>query len=83
MALNFVIFVRYNPPNSNGCFIETRAKEHRSGLSGVSSAADLGATDSVQENRKIDPSRGTHLRDGSPNNDDRIEIGPTQLAYAE
>ncbi|MEM6985397.1 MAG: dimethylsulfonioproprionate lyase DddP [Pseudomonadota bacterium] len=33
--------------------------------------------------RKIDPSRGSHLADGSPNNDDRIEIGPTQLAFRE
>ncbi|MEM9602219.1 MAG: dimethylsulfonioproprionate lyase DddP [Pseudomonadota bacterium] len=33
--------------------------------------------------RKIDPSQGSHLADGSPNNDDRIEIGPTQLAFRE
>ncbi len=36
-----------------------------------------------RESRKIDPSKGAHLADGSPNNDDRIEIGPTQLAYRE
>lgn len=35
------------------------------------------------DSRKIDPSRGSLLGDGSPNNDDRIEIGPTQLAYSE
>ena len=33
--------------------------------------------------RKIDPKHGTHLPDGSPNNADRIEIGPTQLAFGE
>jgi len=33
--------------------------------------------------RKIDPSAGTHLGDGTLNDHDRIEIGPTQLAYAE
>ena len=33
--------------------------------------------------RKIDPTRGTHLGDGSENNNDRIEIGPTQLALTE
>jgi len=38
---------------------------------------------SFREYRKIDPSRGTHLADGSPNDDNRIEIGPTQLAYKE
>lgn len=36
-----------------------------------------------REIRKIDPSRGSHLADGSPNNDNRIEIGPTQLAFGE
>ena len=33
--------------------------------------------------RKIDPSRGETLADGTPNNCDRIEIGPTQLAFSE
>ncbi|AEI93972.1 dimethylsulfonioproprionate lyase DddP [Roseobacter litoralis] len=33
--------------------------------------------------RKIDPSRGATLGDGSPNDMDRVEIGPTQLAFAE
>lgn len=36
-----------------------------------------------REKRKIDPTQGSHLADGSPNNQDRIEIGPTQLAFAE
>ncbi len=38
---------------------------------------------SYREQRKIDPTQGALLKDGSPNNDDRIEIGPTQLAYSE
>ena len=33
--------------------------------------------------RKIDPTRGATLADGTPNNDDRVEIGPTQLAFGE
>ena len=33
--------------------------------------------------RKIDPSRADRLADGSPNDNDRVEIGPTQLAFAE
>ena len=33
--------------------------------------------------RKIDPSRGARLGDGSPNDNDRVEIGPTQLHLAE
>lgn len=33
--------------------------------------------------RKIDPSQGSTLSDGSPNDRDRVEIGPTQLAFAE
>ncbi len=33
--------------------------------------------------RKIDPSMGEKLGDGSPNDDNRIEIGPTRLAFAE
>ena len=35
------------------------------------------------ETRKIDPSQGELLADGSPNDDNRIEIGPTQLARSE
>jgi len=35
------------------------------------------------ERRKIDPARGATLGDGSPNDNDRIEIGPTQLAFRE
>jgi len=33
--------------------------------------------------RKIDPTRGSTLGDGTPNFADRIEIGPTQLAFNE
>ncbi|MGQ0566096.1 MAG: dimethylsulfonioproprionate lyase DddP [Gemmobacter sp.] len=33
--------------------------------------------------RKIDPTRGSTLGDGSPNDNDRVEIGPTQLAFSE
>ncbi|MGZ2257600.1 dimethylsulfonioproprionate lyase DddP [Roseobacter sp. A03A-229] len=35
------------------------------------------------ETRKIDPTRGSLLGDGTPNDQNRIEIGPTQLAFAE
>ncbi|MFN3824679.1 MAG: dimethylsulfonioproprionate lyase DddP [Pseudorhodobacter sp.] len=37
----------------------------------------------VERRRKIDPSRGARLGDGSANDNDRIEIGPTQLAFGE
>ena len=33
--------------------------------------------------RKIDPTRGATLGDNTPNDADRIEIGPTQLAFRE
>ncbi len=33
--------------------------------------------------RKIDPSRGATLGDGTPNDANRIEIGPTELAFNE
>ena len=33
--------------------------------------------------RKIDPNKGSVLGDGSPNDLDRVEIGPTQLAFSE
>ncbi len=33
--------------------------------------------------RKIDPGCGPRLGDGSPNDMDRVEIGPTRLAFAE
>ena len=36
-----------------------------------------------RENRKIDPSQGSTLGDKTPNNKDRVEIGPTKLAYSE
>lgn len=36
-----------------------------------------------RDNRKIDPTKGPRLPDGSPNQNDRMEIGPTQLAFRE
>ena len=36
-----------------------------------------------RDTRKIDPTKGATLPDGSPNDADRIEIGPTQLAFRE
>jgi Xaa-Pro aminopeptidase len=36
-----------------------------------------------RDNRKIDPGRGATLADGTPNDMDRIEIGPTRLALDE
>ncbi len=36
-----------------------------------------------RDNRKIDPSRGARLGDGTPNDGDRMEIGPTQIAFEE
>jgi len=36
-----------------------------------------------RDTRKIDPTRGTTLGDGTPNDQDRVEIGPTQLAFGE
>ena len=35
------------------------------------------------DNHKIDPSQGVNLGDGTINDGDRVEIGPTALAYAE
>ncbi|MGB0959276.1 MAG: dimethylsulfonioproprionate lyase DddP [Halocynthiibacter sp.] len=40
-------------------------------------------TDPYRDRRKIDPTKGATLGDGSPNDNDRIEIGPTQLAFKE
>mgnify|MGYP005988993025 CR=1 FL=1 len=40
-------------------------------------------TDHHRDIRKIDPSRGTTLGDATPNDNNRIEIGPTQLAFRE
>ena len=38
----------------------------------------------VGSNRKIDPSRRVYLKpDGTPNLNDRVEIGPTKLAFSE
>ncbi|MCL4147222.1 UNVERIFIED_CONTAM: hypothetical protein GTU68_062747 [Idotea baltica] len=36
-----------------------------------------------RDTRKIDPNRGSALGDGTPNDNDRVEIGPTQLAFRE
>ena len=36
-----------------------------------------------RENRKIDPSRGAMTGDNTPNDMDRVEIGPTKLAFDE
>ncbi|MDA7963380.1 dimethylsulfonioproprionate lyase DddP [Ruegeria sp.] len=36
-----------------------------------------------RDTRKIDPTRGAVLGDGTPNDNDRVEIGPTQLAFSE
>ena len=36
-----------------------------------------------RDTRKIDPTKGATLGDGTPNDNDRIEIGPTQLAFRE
>ncbi len=33
--------------------------------------------------RKIDPTKGARLGDNTPNDADRVEIGPTELAYRE
>ncbi|MEM7242429.1 MAG: dimethylsulfonioproprionate lyase DddP [Pseudomonadota bacterium] len=35
------------------------------------------------DTRKIDPTKGATLPDGSPNDGDRVEIGPTLLAFNE
>ncbi|RZV98788.1 MAG: aminopeptidase P family protein, partial [Rhodobacteraceae bacterium] len=35
------------------------------------------------DRRKIDPTRGVTLGDGTPNEADRVEIGPTKLAFDE
>lgn len=35
------------------------------------------------ETRKIDPTKGATLGDGTPNDLNRVEIGPTQLAFGE
>ncbi|MEJ6398012.1 dimethylsulfonioproprionate lyase DddP [Yoonia sp. 208BN28-4] len=36
-----------------------------------------------RDTRKIDPTKGLTLPDGTPNDADRVEIGPTQLAFRE
>ena len=38
----------------------------------------------IGSNRKIDPTRRAHLKpDRTPDNNDRVEIGPTDIAFAE
>ena len=39
--------------------------------------------DHYRDTRKIDPTRGATMGDGTPNDQNRIEIGPTQLAFRE
>ena len=36
-----------------------------------------------RDTQKIDPTKGMTLGDGSPNDNNRVEIGPTQLAFDE
>lgn len=40
-------------------------------------------TEHYRDTRKIDPSKGALLGDKTPNDNDRVEIGPTMLAYRE
>lgn len=40
-------------------------------------------TEHYSQRRKIDPGRGPRLGDNTPNDADRVEIGPTQRAFAE
>lgn len=40
-------------------------------------------TEHYRDIRKIDPQRGDRLGDNTPNDADRVEIGPTQLAFGE
>ena len=39
--------------------------------------------DFYRDGRKIDPAKGEKLGDNTPNEKNRIEIGPTQLAFEE
>ena len=47
------------------------------------SIVEVNHMEHYSDSRKIDPGQGRHLGDGSPNDGDRIEIGPTAIAYAE
>ncbi len=40
-------------------------------------------TEYYRDTRKIDPTRGERLQDGTPNDGNRIEIGPPALAFEE
>ena len=44
---------------------------------------ELELNNHFRDNRKIDPSQGMILCDKTPNNKNRVEIGPTKLAYDE
>jgi Xaa-Pro aminopeptidase len=44
---------------------------------------ELELNNHFRDNRKIDPSQGMVLDDKTPNNKNRVEIGPTKLAYDE
>jgi Xaa-Pro aminopeptidase len=56
--------------------------QHRRSLP-LTDAKEKPMNQHYRDDRKIDPSKGTHLPDGSPNDADRIEIGPTRLAFHE
>ncbi len=47
------------------------------------SEARYSMDDKYRDTRKIDPARGSTLGDGTPNDADRVEIGPTLLAFRE
>ncbi len=36
-----------------------------------------------RDTRKIDPTKGARLGDNTPNDEDRVEIGPTLMAFQE
>ena len=48
-----------------------------------SSQTEPAMTTHYCDRRKIDPTRGALLGDGTLNDNDRVEIGPTQLAFGE
>ncbi len=49
----------------------------------LSPLSPAGAPEHMRDRRKIDPTKGARLGDGLENDADRMEIGPTRLAYAE
>jgi Xaa-Pro dipeptidase len=64
---------------------EQSAASKRGGQNGKTLCANMGPpmNQHYANRRKIDPTKGAVLGDGSPNDNDRVEIGPTQLAFAE